>query len=93
MTEGDEAEIDQIPDMRSDQEDVLSKQQEQTQVRRCIAALPQFERLLVQLRFEEDLSLAEIASLTGLGDAQRVHRRIAAALTKIRAALQLRGKT
>lgn len=83
-----EADIDQIPDHRSDQEDLLSKQQEQMQIRKCVAALPTFERLLVQLRFEEDLSLSEIANLTGLGDAQRVHRRISSALKKIRAALQ-----
>lgn len=93
LTEGDEADICQIPDDRSDQEDVLSKQQEQMEIRKCVAALPRFERLLVRLRFEEDLSLTEIASLTGLGDAQRVHRHITGALKKIRVALQRqRGK-
>ena len=93
MTDGDEPDIDQIPDGRSDQEDLLLKEQERAQIRKSVAALPKFERLLVQLRFEEDLSLAEIASLTGLGDAQRVHRQITAALKKIRAALPPRGKT
>jgi RNA polymerase sigma factor (sigma-70 family) len=93
MTEGEETEIDEIPDLRLDQEDQLSKLQEETRIKNCVAALPPLERLLVKLRFEEDLSLAEIAGLTGLGDAQRVHRQMAAALKKIRAALQSRGKT
>jgi hypothetical protein len=53
MTEGDDAEIAQIPDGRSDQGDLLSKQQEHTQIGICVAALPQFERLLVQLRFAQ----------------------------------------
>lgn len=93
LAEAVEPDIYQIPDHRLDQEDLLSKQQEQTRIRKCVAGLPRLERLLVQLRFEEDLSLAEIASLTGLGDAQRVHRQITAALKKIRAALQMpRGK-
>lgn len=92
LTEDDQAKFYEIADNRSDQEELLSQQQEQTQLHKCIAALPEFERLLVQLRFEEDLSLAEIASLTGLEDAQKVHRQIAAALKKIRVALHTRRK-
>ncbi|HET9400374.1 MAG TPA: sigma-70 family RNA polymerase sigma factor [Candidatus Acidoferrales bacterium] len=42
------------------------------------------ERLLVRLRFDEDLTLIEIAKLTEFGDAQRVHYRLNAALAKLR---------
>ena len=61
---------------RLDQESLIVGLQQQAQLRRCMASLPTYERLLLQLRFEGDLSLDEIARLTGLGDAQRVHRHI-----------------
>jgi RNA polymerase sigma factor (sigma-70 family) len=92
LTEDDPQNMVEIADSRSDQEDLVSQRQEQMALKKCIAALPEFERLLVRLRFEEDLSLAEIANLTGLGDAQKVHRQITAALKKIRAALQAQRK-
>jgi len=50
----------------------------------AIRALPAEEALLLQLRFEQDLSLEEIARLSGLGDAQRVHRKLALVIKKVR---------
>lgn len=78
----------QVPDVRLDQETLVMNQQLHAQMVKCMSGLPKHERLLLQLRFEEDLSLEEIARLTGLGDAQRVHRHIAAILTKLRTALK-----
>ena len=46
------------------------------------------ERLLMRLRFEEELTLIEIAKLTEFGDAQRVHYRLNAAIAKLRNFLQ-----
>jgi DNA-directed RNA polymerase specialized sigma subunit len=59
---------------------------------KSLSGLPAQERLLVQLRFEQDLSLDEIARIVGLGDAQRVHRQIGAVLQKLRRAIESRGK-
>ena len=42
------------------------------------------QALLLQLRFEQDLSLEEIARMCGLGDAPRVHRKLALVLKKLR---------
>jgi len=39
---------------------------------------------MLQLRFEHDLSLDEAARLCGLGDGQRVHRKVTAVLKKLR---------
>jgi len=55
---------------------------------KCVTELPKHERLLMQLRFDEELSLQEIARLTGQGDAQRVHRQIAAVLKKLRSEME-----
>ena len=76
-----------VPDTRPNQETEILEQQLQAKVQTCLGSLPRDERLIVQLRFEEGLSLEEISRLTGLGGAQRVHRRLAAILQKLRSAI------
>lgn len=78
----------QIPDLRLDQETLMASQQQHAQMLKQVMGLPKQERLLLQLRFEQDLSLEKIARLTGLGDAQRVHRHIVAVLKKLRSAME-----
>ena len=77
-----------VVDPRPDQETLVVGRQQQAQLEKCVASLPSDERLILQLRFADDLSLAEIAHLTGREDAQRVHRQIAAVLKKLRVAMQ-----
>ena len=89
--EGEEL-ISQIPDIRADQEMLIADQEQHAQLMKSLSGLPAQERLLVQLRFEQDLSLDEIARIVGLGDAQRVHRQIGAVLQKLRRAIESRGK-
>jgi RNA polymerase sigma factor (sigma-70 family) len=71
-------------DPRPNQESVLASQEQEEHLRSALVRLPAPERLLIRLRFEERLSLEQIARLTGLGDAQRVHRRIADILGTLR---------
>jgi RNA polymerase sigma factor (sigma-70 family) len=71
-------------DPRPNQESALASQEQEKQLRSAIAKLPAPDRLLLRLRFEEGLSLQQIARLTTLGDAQRVHRRIADILGTLR---------
>jgi RNA polymerase sigma factor (sigma-70 family) len=73
-----------VADSRPNQEAWLVDREQQAQLRKSLASLPAQERLLVQLRFEQDLSLDEIARLCGVEDAQRVHRRLTAILAKLR---------
>ncbi len=76
-----------VPDPGPSQETRFVEQEEQSRLESNVAALPAPERLLVQLRFEQDLSLQEIARVCGLNDAQQVHRRLAAILKKLRIAM------
>ena len=85
--EGNEESIE-VVDPHPSQETLLAGREQQAQLEKCVASLPTHERLLLQLRFGEDLSLAEIAHLTGLQDAQRVYRQIAAILKRLRTAMQ-----
>ena len=85
--EGKERSID-VADPRPDQETLVVGRQQQAQLEKCVASLSTHERLILQLRFGEDLSLVEIAHLTGLEDAQRVHRQIGAILKRLRAVMQ-----
>ena len=88
LTEEGEENVAQVPDTRLDQESLIVGQQQQAHLRKCVASLPAPERLLLQLRFDGDLSLDEIARLTGLGDAQRAHRHIGVILRKLRGAME-----
>ena len=78
----------QIADLRSNQEALFAAREQRAQLKKSVASLSKEERLMLQLRFEEDLSLETIAGLTGLGDAQRVHRRIRVVLEKLRAKMK-----
>lgn len=61
-------------------DELAEEEQEQRRLHRALAALPAEYRLLVRLRYEQNLSLVEIARLTGQPDPFRVNRRIHAAL-------------
>ncbi len=73
-----------VADPQPDQETQLVTQQQREQIHKSLASLPADERLVLQLRFEHDLSLEEVARLCGLGDGQRVHRKLTAVLKKLR---------
>jgi RNA polymerase sigma factor (sigma-70 family) len=78
----------EVADPQSDQETQLLTRQQRQQLQRSLASLPADERLLLQLRFEHDLSLDEVARLCDLGDGQRVHRKLTAVLTKLRSLMR-----
>jgi RNA polymerase sigma factor (sigma-70 family) len=80
----DERQEPEIIDLSPSPETVVSQAEQRKQLRESLAALPGEDRLLVRLRFEDELSLDEISRATGQGDAQRVHRRLGAILEKLR---------
>jgi DNA-directed RNA polymerase specialized sigma subunit len=55
----------------------------------ALKSLDPRDHLLLRMRFEEDLTLAEIARLAGLKDAQTADRKIRAIVDHVRG--QLRG--
>lgn len=76
-----------VADPRANQEEHILQEHQLLKLRKVTRALPKQEALLLQLRFEQELSLEEIAKLCGLGDAQHVHRRLAGILKKLRSAM------
>ena len=59
---------------------LAQEEQEQRQLRDALSQLPARERLLLRLRFEQGLTLAEVARLTAQRDPFRANRQIQAAL-------------
>ena len=59
-------------------------------VKRVVSTLPPGDRLLIALRFQHGLTLAEVARGVGLKDAQSADRRLRAVVDRIRAAIGLR---
>lgn len=86
--EGSDLGMLDAPDPAPSQETRIADHEQQSRLERCVRSLPAQERLLVQLRFEQDLSLEEIARVCRLQDAQQVHRKLAAILKKLRAAMR-----
>lgn len=57
--------------------------QDQDKLQRALAMLSPHHRLLIKLRYQQDLSLKEVARLTRLGDPFRARRHIQAALDQL----------
>jgi RNA polymerase sigma factor (sigma-70 family) len=60
--------------------DLVEELQEQQRLREALSQLPADQRLLLRLRYEQGLTLAEVARLTRQPDPFRANRRIQAAL-------------
>ena len=62
-------------------------EQGRTTLLRAMSHLTSFQRVLLRLRYQDDLTLKEVARLTGLGDPFRAKRQIQAALDALAAQL------
>ena len=70
----------QHADPRPGPDESVAEQQELRRLYEALARLPQEQRLLLRLRYEQGLTLAEVARLTRQPDPFRANRRIQAAL-------------
>jgi len=86
-TDEDEPGAD-IADPTPNQEMLVVDLEQQARLRKGLASLPARERLLLQLRFEQELNLEEIARLCGFERPQTVHRMLGAVLIKLRRGLK-----
>lgn len=66
-------------------DELVQSAQECGRLDTALAALPPHQRLLLRLRYEQDLTLAEVARLAGLHDPFRANRQIQAALAALAA--------
>lgn len=89
---GAEFDTDLLPDTETLAADVGAIHAERdASLRAVLAALTPRERLLLALRYEDDLSAARIASVLGLPTPFHVYRQLNALLARLRAALTARG--
>lgn len=80
----------EVADPRDTQDMEFLRHEQRSRLARALARLQPDERYLVCLRFEQELSFAEVARAAGLGDAQRAHHRLGIILEKLRKHLQAR---
>ena len=73
-----------VPDPRADPETEAMMKERHRHLMRKLKRLSDQDRLIVHLRFEQDLTLDQIAKLLQLGNAQRVDRQIKQILTQLR---------
>lgn len=67
---------------------LAQSEQDRQRLHNAMARLEPGQRLLLQLRYQQDLTLEEVALLTGLGDPFRARRKIDAALATLAKAMQ-----
>jgi RNA polymerase sigma factor (sigma-70 family) len=77
------------PDAAADE--ILTTREAHEALQSALARLGVADRLLLRLRFEDELSVPEIARLLGVGSAFKVYRDINRLLTTLRAELQAAG--
>ncbi len=78
------------PTQSSAEADSIRRERD-SRLRAELGALPASDRLLLVLRFEDDLSAARIADLVGLPTPFHVYRRLNTVLARLRTALQAQG--
>ena len=88
-----EASRPQIVDPRPDPESLAALKEQEDALDRALGRLYAPERLLLLLRFDQGLTLLEIARLTELKDAQTADRRIRDVLEKLRRELTSAGES
>ena len=74
----------ELPDSKPDPEALAARSESRTLLHGALASLSSQERLLIRLRFEQDLRMAQIAQLTGFESAAHVERRIRKLLQRLR---------
>jgi RNA polymerase sigma factor (sigma-70 family) len=85
------ADLDVTPEMARDTHQSLEARERDTTLGAILDALTPSDRLLLKLRFEDDLSAREIAGLLGLPTPFHVYRRLNALLAELRGTLRARG--
>lgn len=77
-------ELFEIPDVAPDPERSAIDHENRLALAAAISSLSSHEQVLLRLRFEQDLTLEEIARIAGLKDAQSADRNIRALLERVR---------
>jgi RNA polymerase sigma factor (sigma-70 family) len=80
----EEAPANLIPDLAPTPESQAVVNELHAILQKAVGRLDSRDRLLIQLRFEQSLTLEQVARITGLRDAQTADRRIRAVLERLR---------
>jgi RNA polymerase sigma factor (sigma-70 family) len=83
--------LEVLRDSAPDPEQQACSNQQKLALAGALSEMPREDRLLLRLRYEEDLTLAQTARLAGLKDAQTAHRRVEAALDRLKNLLTTDG--
>jgi len=73
-----------VPDPAPNPEIQVAKRESAQALRQALSQLPPRERLLIRLRYEQELTLEQVADMLDLGNAQRADREIKTVLSKLR---------
>ncbi|HSR51338.1 MAG TPA: sigma-70 family RNA polymerase sigma factor [Acidobacteriota bacterium] len=92
LSGGERSVEEYLPAPQADPETAALKQEQLSRIREAVKQLPARQRLLLRLRFEKELTLSEVARLTGLPNPQKADREIRKALNQLRTMLRPRKK-
>ena len=73
----------QVADALPGPDELAEEDEERARLERAMQRLPAPQRLLLRLRYEQELTLAEVARLAGIADQHRANRQIQSALAEL----------
>jgi RNA polymerase sigma factor (sigma-70 family) len=76
--------VEVVSDGAPNPEALAAEREKQYRLRKALAQLNSGERLLLQLRYEQELTLEQVARVSGLGNAQQADRKIREILDRLR---------
>jgi len=86
-----EAAVARLTDRQPGADTLLAEREQLDALAATLAELPDEDRLLLRLRFDQGLTLAQIARVVRLGDYRKVHQRLGRILEAVRNGLGRRG--
>ena len=88
----DEIDLDQVADGKSPSPDALVLAEERRRaLKDAIGSLDVADKLLLTLRFKDEIAVDHIAPMVGLRNRFQVHRRLKAVLARVRRVLEDHG--
>jgi len=79
-----DSQLENVVDQRPDPETQAAQNERLLKLQRALNSLDKQDRLLIRMRYQQDLTLQQVANLVGAENPQRVDRMIKNALTKLR---------
>lgn len=83
VSSGDPSRLEQVEDPQAQTYAVIAAEQERAKLQEALAELSHKERLMLRFRYQQGLTLREVARLTGCNDIHQLRRQLKVAIARL----------